>query len=399
MALYQEFTAGVGTQINPNLFPFDVRAQLQLEIVQTVPLLDFAGTSPNSIIAKQPMKKGAGVQWRIAKLRALNYKNPVMDLGQRTGSEQYQTVDYFAIDSRLRTFSVKIPFDQILEYAVPFNITNPAAQQLVQAHARNLNWEIINDLTTGNYPNILTANCNVAGTLPSFDRVVSGIATTTRATWQANATFPTYLNGFQTPANTTAANTGLSVAHLRKLIRYANQGGSTLNAEPMVAPSSMETKNGWPINKYVYLMTQESYASLCQDPQFTGAGPMRGTVIDPNTPQFITGGFYKGEFEGIYLYVLPDLSEHILTSADGTKFVSWNLFLGAGAFAIGWADITQFGQINDPYNIFKIFFAHDFRGQGMQTFASRYTLGSGVVAGSNTLVEQGVIHSFVSNPQ
>lgn len=397
MALYQEFAAGIGTQINPNLFPVNVSEKLQFEFLQISPLMDFAGNASNSIIVKQPMKKGAGVQWRIPRLRALDYKNPVMDLQQREGREQHQIVDVFTIDSHVRSFAVRVPFDQILSYAVPFNILNPVARELVDTNARNLNWEILKDFTVNQYPNIKTANCNVVGTLPSYDRAVPALSTT-RAAWQANATFLTYLNGFQTPGNTTPAGTGLSVAHLRKLIRYATQGGSSLNIESQVAPANIETKNGWPVNKYVYLMTQESYSSLCLDPQFTGAGAMRGTVIDPNTPQFITGGFYKGEFEGVYLYVVPELSEQILTSADGNKSISWNLFLGAGAHTIGWADITNFGKKDDDYNMFKIFYSHDFRGQGMQTFASKYVLAGGAAAGSNPLVEQGVIHSFVSNP-
>lgn len=397
VALYQEFTSGIGSRINANLFPFDVSSQLQYEFVQSVPLIDFMGSSPDSIIVKLPMKKGAGVQWRIPRLRALNYKNPIMDLEQAEGREQQQIVDEFTVDSHKRSFSVRVPFSQLLEYAVPFNIVNPVAKQLVTTLSRNLNWEILNDFTTSAYPNILTANCNVAGTIPSYDRAVPALATT-RAQWQGNATFPTYLNGFQTPANTTSAGTGLSVAHLRKLIRYANQGGSSLNIEAQVAPSSIETKNGWPVNKYVYLMTQESYASLCADPIFVQTALARGTVVNPNTPQLITGGFFKGEFEGVLLYVVPELSEHIITSADGNKFISWNLFLGAGAHVLGWADITNFGVKDDELNLQKIFYTHDFRGEGMQMFASKYVAAGGAVQGSNPFVEQGVIHSFVSNP-
>jgi hypothetical protein len=70
--------------------------------------------------------------------------------------------------------------------------------------------------------------------------------------------------------------------------------------------------------------------------------------------------------------------------------------MGAGALSIGWAEEPQIGMENDLVERIQLYFGHEFRGQKMLQFASEYAPLAGAVAGSNTVVEQGIIHSFVS---
>jgi hypothetical protein len=51
---------------------------------------------------------------------------------------------------------------------------------------------------------------------------------------------------------------------------------------------------------------------------------------------------------------------------------------------------------NDLVERIQLYYGHEFRGQKMLQFSSDYAQTAGAIAGSNTVVEQGIIHSFVS---
>jgi hypothetical protein len=152
------------------------------------------------------------------------------------------------------------------------------------------------------------------------------------------------------------------------------------------------------MNKYIYLAHPNSIDPLMADPLFANSTFNRGTVIDQeNTPQTLNGADYLGEFFGISIYSCRDLYEFEIVSADGNKRVAWNLFIGAGAFSLGWAEEPMLGMENDLVERIQLYFGHEFRGQKMLKFPSRQHSRNGA-ANLATRVEQGVIHSFVSIP-
>ena len=399
MALYPVPAAGYNG-INQNLFPFDVSRELLREWVQNTPLYNLMGNEPTRPIVRKKLQKGEGLQYRMGKLQALDYKNPITNFDQRRGNAMQQQVDYDKVDVDFKSFLVQIKGYDILDYGTPIELPTYARSQLVEAFSRALNYDLFNAMTVNAYPTISTANCNVAGTLPSYDRAVFKLATglvPTRAAYQANATFPTLINEMSTSANTAPGTSGLSASHLEALKQYAERGGSAVGLEDAIQPAYVRSKSGWPMNKYIYLAHPQTLTSLFSDPLFANSTFNRGVVIDAdNTPQTLNGADYVGEYRGISIYSCRDLYQYAIPSADGNKTAAWNIFMGAGALSLGWAEEPMLGMENDLVERMQLYFGHEFRGQKMLQFPSQYAATPGAQAGSNTVVEQGIIHSFVS---
>jgi len=399
MALYPVPAAGYNG-INQNLFPFDVSRELLREWVQNTPLYNLMGNEPTRPIVRKSLQKGEGLQYRMGKLQALDYKNPITNFDQRRGNAMQQQVDYDKVDVDFKSFLVQIKGYDILDYGTPIELPTYARSQLVEAFSRALNYDLFNAMTVNAYPTISTANCNVAGTLPSYDRAVFKLATglvPTRAAYQANATFPTLINGMSTSANTAPGTSGLSASHLEALKQYAERGGSAVGLEDAIQPAYVRSKSGWPMNKYIYLAHPQTLTSLFSDPLFANSTFNRGVIIDAdNTPQTLNGADYVGEYRGISIYSCRDLYQYAIPSADGTKTAAWNIFMGAGALSLGWAEEPMIGMENDLVERMQLYFGHEFRGQKMLQFPSQYAATPGAQAGANTVVEQGIIHSFVS---
>jgi hypothetical protein len=399
MALYPVPAAGYNG-INQNLFPFDVSRELLREWVQNTPLYNLMGNEPTRPIVRKSLQKGEGLQYRMGKLQALDYKNPITNFDQRRGNAMQQQVDYDKVDVDFKSFLVQIKGYDILDYGTPIELPAYARSQLVEAFSRALNYDLFNAMTVNAYPTIRTANCNVAGTLPSYDRAVFKLATglvPTRAAYQANATFPTLINGMSTSAATAPGTSGLSASHLEALKQYAERGGSAVGLEDAIQPAYVRSKSGWPMNKYIYLAHPQTLTSLFSDPLFANSTFNRGVVIDAdNTPQTLNGADYVGEYRGIAIYSCRDLYQYAIPSADGNKTAAWNIFMGAGALSLGWAEEPMLGMENDLVERMQLYFGHEFRGQKMLQFQSQYAATPGAQAGANTVVEQGIIHSFVS---
>lgn len=399
MALYPVPAAGYNG-INQNLFPFSVSSQLFREWVQITPLFNLMGDEPSRPIVRKQLKKGEGLQYRMGKLQALDYKNPITNFDQRRGNAMQQQVDYDKVDVDFKSFLAQIKGYDILDFGTPIDLPPYARSQLIEAFSRALNYDLFNAMTVTAYPNIKTANCNLVGTLPSYDRAVFKLGTglvPTRAAYQAAATFPTLINGMSLPAATTPATSGLSASHLEALKQYAERGGSAVGLEDAIQPAYVRSKAGFPMNKYIYLAHPQTLTSLFADPLFANSTFNRGVVIDPeNTPQTLNGADYVGEYRGIAIYSCRDLYQYALTSQDGNKTAAWNIFMGAGALSLGWAQEPMIGMENDLVERIQLYFGHEFRGQKMLQFPSQYAATAGAQAGSNTVVEQGIIHSFVS---
>lgn len=399
MALYPVSDAGYNG-INGNLFPFKVVKPLFQEWVQITPLSGLMGNEPNSPIVRRHLEAHEGLQYRMGKLAALNYKNPIVNFDQRRGNAMQQQVDYDKVDVDFKSFLVQIKGTDILDLGTPVTLPQYASSQLVEAFSRALNYDLFNAMTTTAYPNIKTAKCNVPGTLPSYDRAVFHTSTGSllgRKNYQAASTFPDVIKAsMATSAITAPANSGLSARHLETLKQYAERGGSEIGAEEAIRPARVLSKAGWPMNKYIYLAHPQSLESLFADPLFANSTFNRGVVIDPeNTPQTLNGADYVGEYRGIAIYSCRDLYEYQI-KGDDTHTAAWNIFMGAGALCLGWAKDPIMGMENDPVERMQLYYGHEFRGQKMLKFPSRYAATTGAEAGSNTTVEQGIIHSFVS---
>ena len=203
MALYPVPTPGYNG-INQNLFPFDVVSKVFKEWVQITPLYNLIGNEPTRPIVRKQLGRGEGLQYRMGKLQALDYKNPVLNFDQRRGNAQQQQVDYDAVNVDFKSFLVQIKGYDILNYGTPIDLPPYARQQLIEAFSRCLNYDLFNAMTSTVYPALTTGSVltgNVAGNYPSYDRVVLPVAAgtlVTRANYQANGTFPTLVNGMET---------------------------------------------------------------------------------------------------------------------------------------------------------------------------------------------------------
>lgn len=403
MSLYPPPASGYNG-INENLFPFSVVTKVFKEWVQLTPLYNLIGNEPTRPIVRKQLSRGEGLQYRMGKLQTLDYKNPIVNFDQRRGNAQQQQVDYDSVSVDFKSFLVQIKGYDILDFGTPIDLPPYAKQQLVEAFSLALNFDLFNAMTA--YPALANGSNlkgNVAGNYPSYDRVVlptSSGTLVTRGNYHANASFSALVNGMETSANTTYKTSGLSVKHLETLKQYAERGNApdiTVNMENAIRPAYVKSKAGFPMNKYIYLAHPQTLTSLFNDPLFAQSTFYRGTVIDQeNTPQTLNGADYLGEYRGIAIYSCRDLYQYGITSTDGTKTAAWNIFMGAGALSIGWAEEPQIGMENDPVERIQLYFGHEFRGQKMLQFKSNYAVKQGANPASNTKVEQGIIHSFVS---
>ncbi|EPS57082.1 hypothetical protein M569_17743, partial [Genlisea aurea] len=219
--------------INQNLFPFSISSKLFSEWVQTTPLYNLIGNEMTRPIVRKVLNPGEGLQYRMGKIQALDYKNPVSNFNQRRGAAQQQRVDYDGVDVDFKSFLVQIDGYDILSYGTPVELPPRARSQLVEAFSRAFNRDLFLSATIGAYPALSTGSVlrgTTADAYPSYERVVFGNAFAPAiGAYYANATFPTLLNGMAAVPNPAA--TGLSAAHLKKLKSYAERGGSHINKE------------------------------------------------------------------------------------------------------------------------------------------------------------------------
>lgn len=368
--------------INQNLFPFSVSKDIFQEWINITPLSNLMGSEMTRPIYRHKLRDGEGLQFRVGRLEALDYKNPIVGLDQRRGNAQRPKVLEDRVDVLFKSFTTELVGLDIVKLGTPIRLPERIRPLLVEACARNLNYDLFNAMTVDMYP-------DTTNNKPSFDRIAiagaaNGLVNIARGTYNGYAGITRALDDF---GNVGPAASGSSANHLLALKRMAENGGRDINKEHAIRPAYLKTRSGWPANEYIYLMDPESFLSLLSDPLFLDTTMKRGTVVESDQPQPIHGADYIGRFFGIHIYTCPDLAEYRQTSADGAKVSAWNIFMGAGALTVGWSEfpfvVTEMNEIDR----IQTFASHEQRGLKAQQFASK----QGIVP----LVEQGIIHSFV----
>lgn len=398
-SLYNEFTSGIGNNIKSDLFPVKVLSQLQYEYIAECPLYStYAGVSPRNpiVIMDKEVNKSGATQWKIPRVDALDFRTGVRNHQERRGQAERPRYDSFTLNSEIVSKEIEEELYWMLDRAVPFNVNSANYVLLKNWLTHNLEYETLRKMTTGLYPNISTANCNVVGTLPSWDRSLVPIDTT-RAGWHANQTFPTFLNAFTNNANTGPDNTGMSLDLILRGKMMAKVGGKDRETEARLPPSYVGAFNSLPDNEYILWCDAGTVPSLMKDPEVKDGGLNRGVIIDTKyQPNITRRGDYIGKFGSVHVVVLDMLSEFRLKSADGNKTIAWNLLVGGGAFASGWDGETMLEQEISKRYLEKATFIHDPRATDTQVFDSRYARTAGAVAGTPLKVENSIIHIFTS---
>lgn len=386
--------------ISQGLFPFKVNAEFFKEWIQITPFWNMMGTEMNRPIVRHQMKQGEGWQYRVAKMNALDYTKPVLNFDQVSGAGQYQSVDYDSINCQAISFPVPIKGRELLALGTPISLPESVRPQLIQVCQRAFNKNLL-DSAMFNYLSVTDpqGGYNPATQIPSFDRAVMSGVTPTRATWNGYHGATTAWNAMNT--GITFAQNGLSAKHLLNLkamaVRGGNSNGQVLvngDIENAIQPAYMKTKGGWALNEYIYLCNTESYTQLLQDPMYYQATTTRGTVVSSDQPEAISGADYHGKYSGIHIYEVKDLSRYISLSQDGTKSIGWELFIGAGAWSVGWHKEPWIVMKDDVINMTQEYASHEIRGQKALKFPAKQATTVGNIAYTPG-IEQGIIHSFV----
>ena len=387
--------------ISQGLFPFAISKQMFKESIQLTPLFSLMGNEVTRPIVKHAVPAGAGYQYRVPKMNSLDFTRPVKNFNQVSGSGQYQSVDFDSVNLDGSSFLVDIKGRELLSTGTPIMLPDYVRAQLIEACQQNLN-KCILDSAMFNYSEPTDASTSgylIDTQKPSYDRMLLAGTATTRTTynllggvigaWDLLTTGPTY------------AQNGLSAKHLLKLKTMAIRGGNSDEAvmangriEDMVRPAYIKTKGGWQVNEYLYFCNSESYTQLLQDPMYFQTTVGRGTISSAEQPQSISGALYKGMYEGIHIYEVKDLSNYISKSADDTITVGWELFIGAGAWSLGWSKEPWHAFKEDVTNMTVEYTTHEIRGQKALKFKAKQA-STLAVANTGGVVEQGIIHSFV----
>jgi hypothetical protein len=261
--------------------------------------------------------------------------------------------------------------------ATPLDVYGTLRPLLLNAQRRNLVLSLLNAACgTPAVGGLYTPSA----TIPSYDRAIFAGLSPARGAWYAtiNAGVAAQNGG------ATAATNGLSVAHLRLLKTYAIRGGASLEVESRIKPVQLKDKRGFPEELYIYLMDTPSYISLANDSNWTQF-VYRGVVQNDNQPEGISGARYRGMVEGVMIYECPELNRYAITSGGFTS--SWNLFLGAQAFGLCWAQRPWFEMEARDFNLKAAMAVCEIRGQKAFLFPS--------FQNTAVNVERGIIHSFV----
>lgn len=381
------YTTGMPTDrlsgIHQDLFVPGVQKEFYEEYIRTTPLYHLMSNRMDAPIHRHKLSDGEGLSFRVGRLQALDYKNPVLGTDQRRGKQMQQVMDYDQVDTVFRSFLVQAEARDIVRLGTKIDISDKMKSQLVKNCAQNLNWEIFKSATIDLYPNPATQK-------PVFDRIhISGVGLgenigVTRVAYNGYAglgeAWNTMIAGNQYDQN------GLSLETLNRLKIMADQGGREPDKEAKLEPAWTKTYKHAYENDYYYFADPETLTQLFKDPDFKETTIARGVIL-PEQPQIISGADYIGKLRGLHIYSVPDLVEFRQKSENGNFDIAWNLLIAAGALTVGWYQYPFLVSEFDQFERTQTVAIHEYRGQKALRFPGKQN--------PNQLVEQGIIHSFV----
>ena len=372
---------GSGTGIDQNLFPFKVASEkLFRQIILKSPLLNLTGTETDRPIVTRNVKLGDGWNYRVGKLNQLNPNNTVENFDQVRGQAQSQSVDYDYVNVKALSNPVSIKGKQLLSYGTPIDLPSEISQQLQEACSIKLNTDLISSITTSNYPNTATQK-------PSYDRIILPGVTPSRTTYNGYA-------GINAAVDTIPNTTSFTGKTLLDLNAMATDGGNQNGAirkfgetiEDQIQPARMGTKAGYDVPQYLFFGPSQALNLLYNDDLFADTTVKRGTISSDEQPEIISGARYFGEFDGLQMFKMYELSKYIFTVNN--KTFAWCFLMGAAAVSLGWAVNTWVAHDYDSIDVSDIWTTHEIRGQKCLRFTPKQ-------ASTTVPVEQGIIHVFV----
>lgn len=369
--------------IHQDLFVPGIQEKFFEEYIRITPLYHLMSNRMDAPIHRHKLSDGEGLSFRVGRLQALDYKNPVLGTDQRRGKQMQQVMDYDQVDTIFRSFLLQAEARDIIRLGTKIDISDKMKSQLVKLCAQNLNWELFKGATTDLYPDPL-------GEKPVFDRVhFSGVGVGE----DINSTRNNY-NGLQGIANAIElmntgnepGQNGLSVETLQRLKMMADQGGAEPNKEAKLEPAWTKTYKNAYEDDYYYFADPETITQLFKDPLFIQTTIGRGAIL-PEQPQIISGADYIGKIRGLHIYSVPDLINFRQTTNDGQAQAAWNLLIAAGAMTVGWYQYPFLVSEFDQFERTQLVGIHEYRGQKALRFPSKLD--------PTKKAEQGIIHSFV----
>lgn len=378
-------------------FPTLINKAMLKDYYDAFPYKHFMGTEYDRPFIRQKLHPHEGLGYEVLNLNSLATNKGQRGTELRRGKAQQQTVDADYVRVKSHTEQCEIAFTNVLRFATPVDLPSHAKSQLTELFAKSLEEDITDSLTTDLYPNIFTGQRNVAGTLPSFDRVVTA-QPIDRATWNGAGSFQELFDGYANPANTGPSTTGGSVALLERATMLLRRGGAENKIERPLKPAFISSRGGFALRRYIGIFSPSFINSLERDPRLANSTFFRGgPVTDPaHAPQTMDGVDYFGRFKGFELYSCNALMDKEFKSANGQNKIGWGIILCASALSIGWAQEPQYFFERDNLDKIDLYYGDEMRGQKLLRYQSLYAASPGAIAGSNPFVEKGAVHVFAS---
>lgn len=362
------------TGVDQALIPYEVRAEYFKEVLLTTNLSRWMGKTPLNVIQIDSKDLGSGSTLAIPFSPEIDYKNPIRgNFAQISGKGEKLKFYEDTVTVAKQGFADGLMGIQFMRLDTPVDVFNALKPKLVTAHKQNIVYDILQSATTGLYTNLATSG-------PTINRVIYGAKP-----YPGNGFIQT---GIDSMTGGSAYNQdGLSVAGIRKLRDYAIQGGATFEAEKRVGPTSLTTHEGAWVATYLYFMDTTSYRALNADPDWKQYYS-RGTIESTYQPSGLSGAFFKGMIDNVMIYEVPELANFQKKSTDLAETVSWNMLVGAQAWFLLWGKQPWFTVEYSNHGNDVEMAQQEIRGQKALVFPSK--------SNPNVLVENGIIHHFVS---
>jgi hypothetical protein len=351
------------------LFPTDIVSHLVEARYRAFPFRKLMGGFEKPIYRHQAIT-GNGTSFRVPKFYNLDYKNPRLTFEEKRNYEQKAIINQCEFTLDKQTFPVLVTDQQYMNLATPVasKIEPMIAKQFGMLSAKNLEWNILKSSTTGLY------DVAVNGQMPRTERAQYGVVD---YTYDHNATLPARLAAI---SNAFDATTKPTCAHILATKIKARKSAT----EDPINPCEINFVNGYDALEYWMLVSQTFYQLLVQDPEYISKYSGRGAIL-ANQPNAIAGCDYVGKIEGVHVVVVPALDE-FAPAAN----VAWSLFIGAGAWSVGWHADMKYGRDYDVIEDRLTLVTHETRGLGVLRYPAKTALANAV----NTNIEHGIVHSF-----